>query len=662
MVRHGRDSFFVVGEGVLAANETGGDRTAVAEGPVAPAHLSEAAELRQFRFSRIGPQGQPASIELLTAMAEEIVANKPDHDSSIPAGFTYLGQFVDHDLTKDNTVADLGSDVTVDQLLQGRSPALDLDSLYADGPTKNPEFYSDGVHLKMGSTSQIGEFGPRDGFDLPRDPQQRLAVIPDPRNDENLVVAQTHLAFIRFHNRVVDTTTSGSGATRFAAARERVTKHYQWMLRHDYLPRIVDPGIVDDVFTNGRKLFETNVVHGDAPTMPIEFSVAAFRLGHSMVRAAYNWNKEFDNGGGTLRLLFRFSATSGVLGNGAVLPSNWIADFRRLYDFGEAGRSDLVVARRKRNVAHHIDTRLTDPLRDLPAGSFGDPNDPFLPIQANLAFRNLVRGNMVRLASGQQMAELAEVAALTPEQIIEGEGNGVDFGALPADLRSELGTNTPLWTYILREAELNGGRLTGVGGRIVAEVFHRAMEGSTHSIVREPHWRPDLGPNSQTFRMVDLLLFAFEGNAALLNPLGDDLVQQTEIVEVRDGAEGPFVTILQHLLRARGFGLKVDGIFGEVTDQAVRRFQGNQGIVVDGVVGPITWSRLFIRVQRHSTGEAVKGVQVRMNLRQGDPIAVDGEFGPVTEAAVRDFQLDQDLEVDGIVGPITWRRCVSELN
>jgi hypothetical protein len=81
--------------------------------------------------------------------------------------------------------------------------------------------------------------------------------------------------------------------------------------------------------------------------------------------------------------------------------------------------------------------------------------------------------------------------------------------------------DTPLWFYILREAELNpGGRLKGVGARVVAETFHRAMEGSTISIVREPTWRPTLGPDPSTFRMVDLLLFAFEGQVAKLNPLG----------------------------------------------------------------------------------------------------------------------------------------------
>ncbi|MBU9762889.1 heme peroxidase [Mycobacterium sp. TNTM28] len=648
-MRHGRESFFVVGEGILTSDGKA----------AATPHLSDADELRQFRFSRIGPPGTPASAELVTALAEAITTQPPDADDDVPAGYTYLGQFVDHDMTRDNTVADLGSDLTVDELIQGRSPSLDLDSLYGHGPAADPQFYTDGLHLKMGRTASIGDLPAFDGFDLPRDPQQSTALIPDHRNDENLAVAQTHLAFIRFHNRVADTIAPGPVAARFEAAQERVVKHYQWMLRTDYLPRIVDPGIIEDVFTNGRTLFETSVVPGDAPTMPIEFSVAAFRLGHSMVRDAYHWNRIFDNGGGTLSFLFDFSGTSGSLTGQFPLPSNWIADFRRLYDFAEAGRPDLVVPKAKFNHARAIDTRLTDPLATLPAGSFGDRNDPVPPLHANLAFRNLSRANMVKLASGQQMATLANVAELSEKQLVEGAGTGVDLTGLTPAVRTEFVTNTPLWPYILREAELNGGRLTGVGGRIVAETFHRAMEGSTYSIVRDPHWRPTLGPDPLTFRMVDLLLFAFEGRADLLNPLGDETGQPAQIIELQRGDESPFVRILQHLLRARRFDLSADGVFGPVTEQAVRRFQGNQGIVVDGIVGPVTWSRLFITVRRGSTGEAVKGIQVRMNLRQAAPVAVDGAYGPVTEQAVREFQGSQGIESDGITGPVTWRRCVS---
>jgi hypothetical protein len=250
--------------------------------------------------------------------------------------------------------------------------------------------------------------------------------------------------------------------------------------------------------------------------MPIEFSVAAYRLGHSMIRGFYNWNRIFDFGSGSLDLLFIFSGGSGDLGGGVRLPSTWIADFRRLYDFTEAGRADLAVPEAKFNRARRIDTRLANPLRNIPGFAAGEDN---------LAFRNLTRANMVKLATGQQMATFLRnkgvaVTTLTKAQIRDGS-NGAELDGLTVVQRDSLLKNTPLWFYILREAELGGGKLRGVGARIVAETFHRAMEGSQVSIVRDPTWRPSLGPNNTTFRMVDLLLFAFEGKKALLNPLGN---------------------------------------------------------------------------------------------------------------------------------------------
>jgi len=258
--------------------------------------------------------------------------------------------------------------------------------------------------------------------------------------------------------------------------------------------------------------------------MPIEFSVAAYRLGHSMVRPAYNWNARFDNGAGTLDFLFLFTATSGDLGGGQRLPSNWIADFRRLYDFKDGGHPNLAVPSAKFNRAMRIDTRIAHPLANLPAGSFGGPAVPFNDPRANLAFRNLMRGRMVKLATGQQMARFlrqkgVSLTALTKPKLRDGN-NGADLGGLTAQQRDALLTKTPLWFYVLREAELNGGKLDGVGARIVAETFHRAMEGSAASIVRDPSWRPTFGPDNTTFRMSDLLFFAFEGKKQLLAPLG----------------------------------------------------------------------------------------------------------------------------------------------
>ncbi|MEY2931538.1 MAG: hypothetical protein RL033_2287 [Pseudomonadota bacterium] len=542
MKRHQRDDFYVEGEGILTFGE-GGEPTTKPPSTIA--------ELRKFRFSRLGHKGQPTDEGLRKKLANAMTDPLAQVDSKpgIPAGFTYLGQFVDHDLTQDRTARSLGENVTVAELLQGRSPALDLDSLYGRGP-RHPEdkiFYVDSARLKVGKTiaspPDAATNQDRPGFDLPRvgegskKADQRKALIPDLRNDENLAVAQTHLAFIRFHNRVVDQVSKEHTPTSsiFERARRRVTKHYQWMLRHDFLPRIVDKQILDDVFKHGRRHVQQHPAPDCYPTMPIEFSVAAYRLGHSMIRDAYEWNRIFRTGGpfgtnGTLPLLFRFSGTSGSLtidveldnsdaGN-IVLPTNWIVDFRRLFDFGEAGRTDLQVSAAEFNFAKRLDTLLVNPLKDLPVGAFDGRGKPAPPKeQLNLAFRNLTRANMVQLASGQQMAKQFGLEALTESQLIDGAGGAV-LSDLSAEEKKALVAHTPLWFYILREAELNNGVLTGVGGRIVAEVFHRAMQASHNSILYDHTWRPSLGPDAQTFRMVDLLLFAFEGKAELLNPLG----------------------------------------------------------------------------------------------------------------------------------------------
>ena len=515
MNRHGSESYFVIGEGLLGESVGGRDRTLAAplEAVTAP-----------FRFSRMGPSGIGHQLpDGARARLAEAMGSGGGGDSKIPAGFTYLGQFVDHDLSFDRTAVTLGDNVSPTDLLQARSPSLDLDSLYGAGPDDpgSEKFYEDdGIHLKTGR-ALAPEGGSMDGFDLPRGAgstakAKRRAIIPDPRNDENLAVAQTHAAMIRFHNRVVDSLPNSVPiAKRFAQARGIVTRHYQWMLRTDFLPRICAPGVVNDVFNNGRKAFEVGATPTDVPTMPIEFSIAAFRLGHSMIRRAYNWNKIFDFGSGTLDYLFIFSAGSGNLGGLQRLDGTWVADFRRLYDFSEAGRDDLVVPDAKFNHTMRIDTKLANPLRDLP-GFPADEND--------LALRNLERARMVKLATGQQMATFLKskgvtLTKLTAAEVREGK-NGATLEGLTQTQRSNLVQNTPLWFYILREAELNQGRLKGVGARIVAETFHRAMEGSKISIVRHPDWRPRLGPNNTTFRMVDLLLFAFEGKKKLLAPLG----------------------------------------------------------------------------------------------------------------------------------------------
>ncbi|MBB3674400.1 peroxidase family protein [Modestobacter versicolor] len=554
MHRHAQEEYHVVGEGIVGQD---------GQGAPCRRRPTTVERERRFQFSRLGPQGG-ADLDdaVLQAVAEAMTAPTVEHADAdgVPAGYTYLGQFVDHDLTKDVTGKALGTELTVEALLQGRSPTLDLDSLYGRGPWHlyDRKYYSGDAHLRMGVTAG-SPFPPADpvaqadqpGFDLPRvgvDPtrpqtaaDKRAPLIPDARNDENLAVAQTHLAFIRFHNRVVDTLAADGVAEDdlFEQARRIVVRHYQWMMATDYLPRICDPAVVEDVFTHGRRFFEADAPYPACrPTMPIEFSVAAFRLGHSQVRGRYQWNRVFSTGGpggpATLLQLFAFSGVSGALDNLSLqqldepdaspeslrLPSNWIADFGRLYDFAEAQRPELTPDGGP-DRAKRIDTGLVDPLAQLPAGSFGGraPEAPSTAMQRNLAFRNLKRAAMVDLASGPQLAAMMQVEPLTREQVLTGAGDVVVTG-LSTEQADALVERTPLWFYVLREAELNGGRLAGVGARIVAEVFHRAMEGSCTSIVREPGWRPALGPDEDTFRMVDLLLHAADGRAEVINPLG----------------------------------------------------------------------------------------------------------------------------------------------
>jgi hypothetical protein len=523
---HGAETFFVLGEGLLDES-AGGREPAPAQPQDGAAAVARIAAVPPFRFSREGPKGRALARATRVKLARAMTAGGGG-GTGIPAGYTYLGQFLDHDMTFDRTNVMLGTNVAPADLLQGRSPALDLDSLYGAGPADpaSAGFYeADGRRLKAGRTEAVGtgRLAAHDGFDLPRKAGRKHANIPDFRNDENLAVAQTHCAFIRFHNRVLaEIGTSVPAPQRFARARRAVVKHYQWMIRHDYLPRICDPAIVDDVFANGRKIVQPGAAPTDVPSMPIEFSVAAFRLGHSMIRPAYDWNVEFDNGNGTLDLLFSFTGTSGFLGNGSRLPSNWIADWRRMYEFKQPA---LKVPAAKANKAMRIDTLLVNPLAALPPGSFGATAAPADPIVANLAFRNLARAKMLKLATGQGMVDFMKakgvsVTGLSKAKIRDGAG-GASLGGLSADQRTAVVENTPLWFYVLREAELNGGTLTGVGARIVAETFHRAIEGSRNSIVRDPAFRPRFGPDDHTFAMRDLLFFAFEGKKALLNPLGD---------------------------------------------------------------------------------------------------------------------------------------------
>jgi hypothetical protein len=481
------------------------------------------------RFGRMFPDLKPFRppdadlIELAkSTLTDEIPLEEDDPagDNTIPAGFTYFGQFVDHDITFDPT---LDFPVVTDPELQAsaRTPNLDLDSVYGLGPVLQPELYQDenqpGIPNPATARFRIGtttvslplddEFGIPDPKpnDLPRvnDPAQPRAVIADGRNDENLIIAQLHLALLKFHNLVLASSpTPAQGETPFDAARRLVRWHYQWIVLNDFLPRVIDRAVLDDIRKNGRKFYKfKRAPFNGTPFMPVEFSVAAYRLGHSMIRDIYDFNRVFSRDRGAivradLGLLFLFTGTGRFAGD-PTLPGRWIIDWRRFF---EVDGSELL------NFARKLNTKLAPilgMLTDVPASQ--SEALKMLPV------RNLLRGSRVGLLTGQAVAKKIKAKPLTPQQVAEGESEVVT--------RAGFDKRTPLWFYILKESQVqaDGQRLGEVGSRIVGEVFVGLLKGDPTSFLHaQPAWTPTLPSQTPgTFTMADLLRFVNE-----INPIG----------------------------------------------------------------------------------------------------------------------------------------------
>jgi len=470
------------------------------------------------RMFRLDPLVVPdAKLQVLAAAMEDNAANELGDNDKIPAGFTYFGQFVDHDISLDLT--SLG-DKEKDPLgiENFRTPAVDLDCLYGLGPDGSPHLYArdpnnghkPGPKMLIGKNINVQFGGITGDFlnDLPRSPEG-FALIGDHRNDENLLVAQTHLAFLKFHNAVCDMLATSASPPRdiFKEARRIVTWHYQWIVLHDWVERLTEPGTVAKILHDGRKFYRFRKV----PYMPIEFSAAAYRLGHSMVRSSYPHNKVFPDA--DFQLLFDFSGLSGgILGDlapnppagptpVAKLPSNWIIDWRRFYELGASGGVPM-----KATPSRTIDPQLAKVLHTLPGGG------------GNLALRNLQRGVKLGLPSGQDVATRMRIRdPLTPDEIAS-DSNGSTDGA--AAKSQGLHTKTPLWYYILKEAKVRHGgkRLGPVGSIIVSEVFVGLIHGDHNSFLwQERNWKPTL-PSAEPgkFTMVDMLRFVND-----INPIGD---------------------------------------------------------------------------------------------------------------------------------------------
>jgi hypothetical protein len=410
------------------------------------------------------------------------------NNPAMTAGFTFLGQFLDHDMTFDPT-SSLARRQDPESIRNFRIPALDLDSVYGGGPGVSPHLYDSSVD--GGRTSLLTEeipgsagvsMGNMTRFDLPRN-SQMTALLGDPRNDENLIVSQFHLALLRFHNRVVADVKDelGAGYTLgeiFAEAQRVVRWHYQWMILQEFLPATVGAVTMGFVLFGGTTHFKWR----NDPFIPVEFSVAAYRFGHSQVRPSYRANfgtSATDPAQQFFGLIFdpttAGSADPADLRGGRRAPRRFI-DWQTFFDLGDG---------RARN-NKLIDTKLSSVLFELMGQPAGEP--------VSLASRNLLRSLTMKVPSGQRVAQAMQLPALDP-------------GDLSELTELNLRDRTPLWYYVLREAEvIAGGKHLGpVGGRIVADVIYGLIKGDRNSYLRQdPDWTPTYGTGG-SFTAADLL-------------------------------------------------------------------------------------------------------------------------------------------------------------
>ena len=439
----------------------------------------------------------------------------PDNrdNPTMTAGVTFLGQFLDHDMTFDAT-SRLGVPTRPERSLNARTPNFDLDSVYGRGPTVDTHLYDPADRVKF-TIEHGGLFE-----DLPRT-AEGAAIVPDPRNDEHLMIGGLQAAFLLFHNRVVDmlradgrdrelrhldaagaedpaaaadaeTFADVQDSTRmhnvFAEARRLVTWHYQWIIVHDFLPTIVGSALVNEILSAGRRFYRPRA---GEQSIPVEFQAAAYRFGHSMVRPSYRANLAGDRGQPFFGFIFDPAGEGQpdpVDLRGGTRAARRFVGWQTFFNFGGDQAANARPNKR-------IDTKISSPLFDLPLGAIASGDPP-----TSLPQRNLLRHLTWSLPSGQDVARTMGIRPLAASELRELATFGVGFER-----------STPLWYYILKEAELAGGtQLAGVGARIVAEVFLGLLTLDNDSYLsRQPGWRPTLPARAPGwFTMVDLLTFA----------------------------------------------------------------------------------------------------------------------------------------------------------
>lgn len=397
-------------------------------------------------------------------------------DSGIPAGYTFFAQFVDHDITLDTTSPLHGKvdDDKIAHLPNLRSASLDLDCVYGLGPEAQPYMYDGAQPGRMHVGSSVGGVDNHD--DVPRNASGR-AMIGDPRNDENLFISQLQAMFLKFHNRRLVT-------SNFEKAQADTRYHYQWVVLYDFLKRVCHP----DIYAFALPLIEGNAKgkknvkkypfcdildHCKRICMPVEFSVAAFRFGHTMVRSTYPANGQYP-------LIELFDERFGTLGFGPV-PPQLNVDWRLLLDMEDCHPYAKSKA---------IDHLLADELNRLP--------DPVVGRNSStddraLAFRNILRGHALGLASGQKVA--AELKAkgypINPKQNLEFD-KIENWSCLTKDLPCDIAKCTPLFFYLMREAAVigKGETLGPVGSALLLETFG-TMYVYCSTFLKEKDWAPD---------------------------------------------------------------------------------------------------------------------------------------------------------------------------
>jgi len=486
-------------------------------GEVRGLNLSRRSTQFEGRFGRMFRTLPPAQFDedilrqlgaAMTAQFEDTPTPETQEDdeenSGISAGYTYFGQFIDHDLTFD-PASSLQRQDDPDGLTDYRTPRFDLDNVYGRGPDDQPYLYRrDGVKMLLGDSLTGNDDDPK-ARSLPRikpeNDEPARAIIGDPRNDENVIVSQLQTAMLRFHNRMVDVLKTSD----FETVQRMVRWHYQWVVLHDFLPTIVGEKLVEEILGH---LKEGQTATAKPPQqkfykpekeayMPVEFSVAAYRFGHSMIRPIYRLNA-------TVPRLPIFSTRGESLVGFRAFPSQWAIDWRLFFKMGDAPP----LGPTRVQPAYKIDTSLVNPLGTLPASVASNPS--------SLPERNLIRGWRMQLPSGQAVARAMGEEPIKDENLRVGKATEADHEKNPplTKLSSRFADNAPLWYYVLAEAQQGFKnnktpiRLGPVGGRIVGEVFVGLMQADSHSYLRQqPNFQPhkDLMSKNGEFKIADLL-------------------------------------------------------------------------------------------------------------------------------------------------------------